>query len=86
MSGSEDAKSVGKSSIVDYVGHFIEKRNYELRETVGDSGDTGYPPDVDKDSITIQTDVDGHQPEREVSISSCSSFDVYYPSFNYHLQ
>ncbi|UJR35502.1 hypothetical protein I4U23_028256 [Adineta vaga] len=62
MSKEEDTKTPVKSSIINYVENFVEKRNTELRASTGDDSDTSITHEINKDSIVIKT---GHDEYRE---------------------
>ncbi|CAF1383172.1 unnamed protein product [Adineta steineri] len=51
----EEAKAPIKSSIINYVENFIDKRNRELRASTGDESDTSATHEVNRDSIVINT-------------------------------
>ncbi|CAF2381047.1 unnamed protein product [Rotaria sp. Silwood2] len=58
MSSNEEAKSPAKSSIINYVENFIDKRNNELRTTMSDDNNAPLAHGIDRDTIVIKTNVD----------------------------
>jgi hypothetical protein len=62
MSKEEEAQTPIKSSIINYVENFIEKRNSEVRASADDLSNTVAANPVDRDSIVIKTgDSDYHE-------------------------
>ena len=55
MSNEEGRKSPTKSSIINYVENFIEKRDNELRTVAGDDNDAELTRGANKESIFIQS-------------------------------
>ncbi|CAF3379661.1 unnamed protein product [Rotaria sp. Silwood1] len=58
MSSSEEAKDPAKTSIINYVENFIDKRNNDLRTTMDDDDNVPLTQGIDRDSIVIKTSVD----------------------------
>lgn len=57
-----------KTSIINYVENFIDKRDNELNATAGDDSEARVTRGVDRDSIVIKTGDDNYQSEQLVSI------------------
>ena len=73
MSEGEKTTAPTKSSIIDYVGNFIEKRDNEVRQATGDTATTQAPRGVDRDRIVVDTDQDGFS--GDISVSSLENID-----------
>ena len=63
----DDAKAPIKSSIINYVENFIDKRNNELRASADEDDATVITTEINRDSIVIKTG-DDYQPGNAVSI------------------
>ncbi|CAF0742742.1 unnamed protein product [Rotaria sordida] len=81
MSTSEEAKGPAKSSIIDYVENFIDKRNNELRATTVNESDVPLAHGIDRDSIVFKTDADGFQ-RKNVDKDPSELTDVDADDFN----
>jgi hypothetical protein len=75
MAERETANAPTKSSIINYVGDFIEKRDNQLR-TSGDEGAAQTARGVDRDAIVVDTHGNGYRREHVVS-----TFTKLFPEF-----
>ncbi len=77
MSNQEQTKAEKKSSLLNYVGNFIEKRDNQLRETVGEDGVYPLIDRFDEDSVVI---TNGEGDFRQINLVSIIEI---YPKKNY---
>jgi hypothetical protein len=79
MSKGEEAKT----SILNYVENFIDKRDNELRTTVGDDEEAHATRGVDRDKIVITSGEGDYQREPIVSIFCLEIFTHFSQILNY---
>jgi hypothetical protein len=68
MSIEVEKNSKKKSSLLGYVGDFIEKRDNQLQETAHENGQVQLSRGFDKDSVVIKTGEEDFQPTSLVCI------------------
>jgi hypothetical protein len=76
MSEKETANAPKKSSIINYVGNFIEKRDNQLRTSGGDQDGAQPTRAVDRDAIVVDTNENDYEREHVVSIR-CDIHNIF---------